>query len=76
MALEKQGREVEEVKAKEESTKTVKNAGEKAMEVYKTSMDFVKEKARVVAIFWMLKEFCDDHHQFSKENFLEGLKLG
>lgn len=63
------------VKAKEELAEMKREVIEKAMEAYKASMDFKMKKAQVMAIFRTLKEFYDDHHQFSKEVFYEGFKL-
>lgn len=76
MALEKNRKEVEVVKAKEELAKAGKRAGKKAMEVYKSSAIFMVEKAQAVAIFHTLEEFYADHDQFSKEAFHESFKLG
>lgn len=50
LASERKRREVKVAKSKEELAKEEKKVGEKAMEVYKASMDFMVEKARVVAV--------------------------
>lgn len=76
IALEKERREVDVDKVKEELAKVEKKVGEKVMEVYKASTDFMVKKAWAVVVFWTLEEFCNDHRKFNKEAFHKGFKLG
>lgn len=76
LALERKRREVEVMKAKEELTEVEKKARKKAVEVYKASIVFVVEKARVVVVFYTLEKFYIDYCQFREETFHAGFILG
>lgn len=76
LASKKARREAEVVKAREKLVEIEKKVAKRAMEAYKASMEFSAEKAGAVEIFRTSKEFYNDHHQFSKEAFQKGFKLG